>query len=58
MIFVLIEQLVELSTQDGMTLEKAAKMIAKQFGINNKKKEGCVAKFEKTQTCLQNIVIV
>ena len=28
---VLIEQLVELSKQDGMTLEKAAKMIAKQF---------------------------
>lgn len=35
---VLIEQLVELSKQDGMTLEKAAKMIAKQFGIANKKK--------------------
>jgi DNA-binding transcriptional MerR regulator len=29
----LIEQLVELSKQDGMTLEKAAKMIANQFGI-------------------------
>ncbi|KAB2364226.1 MULTISPECIES: DUF3967 domain-containing protein [Bacillus cereus group] len=36
---VLIEQLVELSKQDGMTLEKAAKMIAKQFGIDNKKEE-------------------
>lgn len=36
---VLIEQLVELSKQDGMTLEKAAKMIAKQFGIANKKEE-------------------
>ncbi|MDX5960310.1 DUF3967 domain-containing protein [Bacillus cereus group sp. BfR-BA-00331] len=36
---VLIEQLVELSKQDGMTLEKSAKMIAKQFGIANKKEE-------------------
>ncbi|MED3476539.1 DUF3967 domain-containing protein [Bacillus thuringiensis] len=36
---VLIEQLVELSKQDGMTLEKAAKMIAEQFGIANKKEE-------------------
>ncbi|MDA1872020.1 DUF3967 domain-containing protein [Bacillus thuringiensis] len=36
---VLIEQLIELSKQDGMTLEKAAKMIAKQFGIDNKKEE-------------------
>ncbi|HDR5352076.1 TPA: DUF3967 domain-containing protein [Bacillus thuringiensis] len=36
---VIIEQLVELSKQDGMTLEKAAKMIAKQFGIANKKEE-------------------
>lgn len=36
---VLIQQLVELSKQDGMTLEKAAKMIAKQFGIANKKEE-------------------
>ncbi|MCR6856617.1 DUF3967 domain-containing protein [Paenibacillus jamilae] len=36
---VIIEQLVELSKQDGMTLEKAAKMIAKQFGISNKKEE-------------------
>ncbi|HDR4897214.1 TPA: DUF3967 domain-containing protein [Bacillus cereus] len=36
---VLIEQLVELSKQNGMTLEKAAKMIAKQFGIDNKKEE-------------------
>ncbi len=36
---VLIEQLVELSKQDGMTLEKAAKMITKQFGIANKKEE-------------------
>ncbi|MFV1456680.1 DUF3967 domain-containing protein [Bacillus mycoides] len=35
----LIEQLVELSKQDGMTLEKAAKMIAQQFGIHNKKEE-------------------
>lgn len=31
----LIEQLVELSKQDGMTLEKATK----QFGIDNKKEE-------------------
>ncbi|KAA6457667.1 MULTISPECIES: DUF3967 domain-containing protein [Bacillus cereus group] len=36
---VLIEQLVELSKQDGMTLEKAARMIAEQFGIANKKEE-------------------
>ncbi|KAB2492561.1 DUF3967 domain-containing protein [Bacillus cereus] len=36
---VLIEQLVELSKQDGMTLEKTAKMIAKQFGIDNNKEE-------------------
>ncbi|ASL62789.1 MULTISPECIES: DUF3967 domain-containing protein [Bacillus] len=36
---VLIEKLVELSKQDGMTLEKAAKMIVKQFGIANKKEE-------------------
>uniref|UniRef100_UPI00119D7830 DUF3967 domain-containing protein n=1 Tax=Bacillus thuringiensis TaxID=1428 RepID=UPI00119D7830 len=36
---VLIEQLVELSKQDGMTLEKAAKRIAKQFGIHNMKEE-------------------
>ncbi|OFD52843.1 putative DNA-binding protein [Bacillus mycoides] len=35
----LIEKLVELSKQDGMTLEKAAKMIAKQFGIDNMKEE-------------------
>ncbi|MBE7106169.1 DUF3967 domain-containing protein [Bacillus cereus] len=35
----LIEQLVELSKQDGMTLEKAAKLIAKQFGIADKKEE-------------------
>ncbi|EJQ38282.1 hypothetical protein IEI_05808 [Bacillus wiedmannii] len=35
----LIEKLIEVSKQDGMTLEKAAKMIAKQFGINNKKEE-------------------
>ncbi|MBJ8056106.1 DUF3967 domain-containing protein [Bacillus cereus] len=35
----LIEQLVELSKQDGMTLERAAKTIAKQFGIDNKKEE-------------------
>ncbi len=33
------EQLVELSKQNGMILEKAAKMIAKQFGIDNKKME-------------------
>ncbi|RHW07162.1 DUF3967 domain-containing protein [Bacillus cereus] len=36
---VLIEQLVELSKQEGMTLEKAAKKIAKQFGIHNMKEE-------------------
>ncbi|MED0988104.1 DUF3967 domain-containing protein [Bacillus paramycoides] len=35
----LIEQLVELSKQDGMSLEKAAKMMAKQFGIDNKTEE-------------------
>ena len=36
---VLIEQLVELSKHKGMTLEKAAKMITKQFGIHNKQEE-------------------
>lgn len=36
---VLLQQLVELSKDDGMTLEKAAKMIAKQFGIANRKEE-------------------
>ncbi|MFT4142003.1 MAG: DUF3967 domain-containing protein [Bacillus sp. (in: firmicutes)] len=36
---VFIEKLVELSKQDGMTLEKAAKMIVKQCGITNKKEE-------------------
>ncbi|WP_140337678.1 DUF3967 domain-containing protein (plasmid) [Bacillus thuringiensis serovar sumiyoshiensis] len=36
---VLIEQLVKLSKQDGMTLEKAAKRIAKQFEIHNIKEE-------------------
>ncbi|TKA00667.1 DUF3967 domain-containing protein [Bacillus thuringiensis] len=36
---VLIEQLVELSKQDGMTLEKSAKRVAKQFGIHNMKEE-------------------
>lgn len=35
----LMEPLVELSRQDGMTLEKVAKMIVKQFGIANKKEE-------------------
>ncbi|MDM5040944.1 DUF3967 domain-containing protein [Bacillus sp. OR-18] len=36
---VLLQHLVELSKEDGMTLEKAAKLIAKQFGIANKKEE-------------------
>ncbi|PGZ57864.1 hypothetical protein COE58_24250 [Bacillus cereus] len=35
----LIEQLVDLSKQDGITLEKAAKIIVQQFGIDNKKEE-------------------
>ncbi|EOP78894.1 DNA-binding protein [Bacillus cereus HuB4-4] len=35
----LIEKLVELSKEDGMTLEKSAKMIVQQFGIDNKKEE-------------------
>ncbi|PFR34046.1 hypothetical protein COK29_33915, partial [Bacillus cereus] len=30
----LIERLVDLSKQDGMTLEKAAKIIVQQFGID------------------------
>ncbi|HDX9631696.1 TPA: DUF3967 domain-containing protein [Bacillus cereus] len=33
----LIGKLVELSREDGMTLEKSAKMIVQQFGIDNKK---------------------
>lgn len=35
----LIEKLIELSKQDGMTLEKAAKMIAKQLGSVSKEEE-------------------
>jgi len=35
----LIERLVDLSKQDGMTLEKAANIIVQQFGIDNKKEE-------------------
>ncbi|MGE6599936.1 DUF3967 domain-containing protein [Bacillus proteolyticus] len=35
----LIEKLVELSREDGMTLEKSAKMIVQQFGIDNKKED-------------------
>lgn len=35
----LIEKLVELSREDGMTLEKSAKMIVKEYGIANKKEE-------------------
>ncbi|AJI09093.1 DUF3967 domain-containing protein [Bacillus cereus] len=35
----LIEKLVELSREDGMTLEKSAKMIVQQFGIENKKED-------------------
>ncbi|PEO23992.1 DUF3967 domain-containing protein [Bacillus toyonensis] len=36
---VLLQQLVELSKEDGMTLEKAAKLIVKEYGIANKKEE-------------------
>ncbi|MEC3226090.1 DUF3967 domain-containing protein [Bacillus thuringiensis] len=36
---VLIEKLVELSKEDGMTLEKSAKLIVQQFGIDNKKED-------------------
>ncbi|PGZ57883.1 hypothetical protein COE58_24385 [Bacillus cereus] len=35
----LIEQLVEMSKQDGMTLEKVAKIIVKQLGIVSKESE-------------------
>ncbi|PEO58433.1 hypothetical protein COM25_10195 [Bacillus wiedmannii] len=35
----LIEQLVELSKQDGMTLEKGARLIVKNLGIANKMEE-------------------
>lgn len=35
----LIKKLVELSREDGMTLEKSAKMIIQQFGIDNKKED-------------------
>ncbi|EJQ73060.1 DUF3967 domain-containing protein [Bacillus toyonensis] len=34
-----LEHLVDLSTEDGMTLEKAAKLIVKEYGITNKKEE-------------------
>ncbi|TPV39570.1 DUF3967 domain-containing protein [Bacillus dicomae] len=36
---VLLQHLVELSKEDGMTLEKAAKLIVKEYGIANKKEE-------------------
>lgn len=36
---VLLQQLVELSKEDGMILEKAAKLIVKEYGIANKKEE-------------------
>lgn len=36
---VFLEHLVDLSTEDGMTLEKAAKLIVKEYGITNKKEE-------------------
>lgn len=36
---VLLQHLVELSKEDGMTLEKAAKLIIKEYGIANKKEE-------------------
>lgn len=36
---VLIEKLVEFSKEDGMTLEKSAKLIIQQFGIDNKKED-------------------
>ncbi|ARO21816.1 hypothetical protein B2J90_30965 (plasmid) [Bacillus tropicus] len=36
---VLLQHLVELSKGDGMTLEKAAKLIVKEYGIANKKEE-------------------
>ncbi|MGG0315674.1 DUF3967 domain-containing protein [Bacillus mycoides] len=36
---VLLQQLVELSKEDGLTLEKAAKLIVKEYGIANKKEE-------------------
>ncbi|PEI34065.1 hypothetical protein CN556_00395 [Bacillus wiedmannii] len=36
---VLLQHLVELSKEDGMTLEKAAKLIVKEYDIANKKEE-------------------
>ncbi|AZJ24416.1 hypothetical protein CT694_33555 (plasmid) [Bacillus wiedmannii bv. thuringiensis] len=36
---VLLQNLVELSKEDGMTLEKAAKLIVKEYDIANKKEE-------------------
>ncbi|EOP20036.1 DNA-binding protein [Bacillus cereus VD131] len=36
---ILLQHLVELSKEDGMTLEKAAKLIVKEYGIVNKKEE-------------------
>ncbi|PGZ34502.1 hypothetical protein COE50_06230 [Bacillus anthracis] len=35
----LIERLVDLSKQEGLTLEKTAKVIVQQFGIDNKREE-------------------
>lgn len=36
---VLLQYLVELSKEDGMTLEKAAKLIVKEYGILIRKKK-------------------
>ncbi|MCU5727566.1 DUF3967 domain-containing protein [Bacillus toyonensis] len=36
---VFLEHLVDLSKEDGMTLEKATKLIVKEYGIANKKEE-------------------
>ncbi|TKH09732.1 DUF3967 domain-containing protein [Bacillus wiedmannii] len=36
---VLLQHLVELSKEDGMTLKKAAKLIVKEYGIANKKEK-------------------
>ncbi|EJR55531.1 hypothetical protein IK3_05625 [Bacillus toyonensis] len=36
---VFLEHLVDLSKEDGMTLEKAAKLIVKEYSIANKKEE-------------------
>lgn len=52
----LIEQLVEMSKQDGMTLEKAAKMIVQQLGIVSKesdKQEGDLIPYHLQQLMQQ-----